>query len=368
MTASPAAFSPESPYNDLPLLPPDTEVETKAVLRKVASAGRQLAELNGLVHSLPNPAILVNSVTLQEARASSEVENILTTNDRLFRAFTAKSEQVDPQTKEVLNYREAVWHGFNALKKRPVFSTNLWVALVSIIKQNTGGIRRTPGTRVGTASGRTVYTPPEGEAVIRGKLKNLEDFLHDESIGMDPLVKMALMHYQFEAIHPFTDGNGRTGRIMNVLFLTYSDLLDLPLLYLSGHIIRTKQQYYARMRDVTEHGAWEAWILYMLDAVEKTAQSTLRKVNDIRAGFDSTLALARAKLPAYMYSKELIELLFEQPYCKVEHLVTRGLAGRQRASVYLKSIERAGILKGRKVGKENLFLNTRLYDLLSHWE
>ena len=368
MTNLQKGFSPDRPYNDLPFLPPGTEIETKAILRKVASAGRQLAELNGLIHSLPNPTILVNSVTLQEARASSEIENILTTNDRLFKAFTAQSEQIDPQTKEVLNYREAVWHGFNKLRKRPVFTTNLFIELVGIIKQNQSGIRRTPGTRVGTASGKTIYTPPEGEQLIRDKLKNLEDFIHDDSRGLDPLVKMALMHYQFEAIHPFTDGNGRTGRIMNVLFLTFSGLLELPILYLSGHIIRTKQEYYSHIRKVTEHGAWEPWILYMLDAVEQTAESTRNKVNEIRKEFDTTLALAREKLPAYMYSKELIELLFEQPYSKIEFLVAKGLTKRQRASVYLKTLEKIGILKGKKVGKENLFLNTRLYELLTRWD
>jgi Fic family protein len=368
MTIFQKGFSPDKPYNDLPFLPPNAEIETKPILRKVASAGRQLAELNGLVHSLPNPTILVNSVTLQEARASSEIENILTTNDRLFKAFTAKSEQIDPQTKEVLNYREAVWHGFNKLRKRPVFTTNLFIELVGIIKHNESGIRRTPGTRVGTASGKTIYTPPEGEQVIRDKLKNLEDFLHDTTSGLDPLIKLALMHYQFEAIHPFTDGNGRTGRIMNVLFLTFSGLLELPILYLSGHIIRTKQEYYSHIRKVTENGTWEPWILYMLDVVEQTAKSTRNKVNEIRNEFDKTLTLAREKLPAYMYSKELIELLFEQPYSKIEFLVAKGLTKRQRASVYLRTLENIGILKGKKVGKEHLFLNTRLYELLTRWD
>lgn len=347
------------------LLPPDTELETREVLRKAVSANRRLAELKGIANVMPNPAILINAITLQEARSSSEIENVLTTTDRLFEAFSSAQGAVDPQTKEVLRYREALWQGFHTLKKRPVFSTNLFVQIYQTIKQTNAGIRNTPGTRIADGKGNTLYTPPEGENLIRDKLKNLEEFIHDESDSLDPLIKLALMHCQFEAIHPFTDGNGRTGRILNVLFLVYEGLLDLPILYMSEYIIREKKRYYQLLRGVTKEDHWESWILFMLDTVEKTSQSTVEKITQINTLLADTIEHCRQKLPSYMYSKELVELLFERPYCKVKFLVDRGIAKRQRASVYLKTLEKIGILKMKKVGKENLYLNVKLYELLS---
>jgi len=359
------AFNKDRPHNDLPLLPPDTELETREVLRKTVFANRRLAELKGIANVMPNPAILINAITLQEARSSSEIENVLTTSDRLFEAFSSAQGAVDPQTKEVLRYREALWQGFYTLKKRPVFSTNFFVQIYQTIKETNAGIRNTPGTRIAGGKGNTLYTPPEGENLIRDKLKNLEEFIHDESDALDPLIKLALIHYQFEAIHPFTDGNGRTGRILNVLFLVYKGLLDLPILYISRHIIREKKRYYQVLRRVTKEDDWESWILFMLNAIEKTSQSTIEKITQINTLLADTIEHCRQKLPSYMYSKELVELLFERPYCKVKFLVDRGIAKRQRASVYLKTLEEIGILKMKKVGKENLYLNIQLYDLLS---
>jgi len=358
-------FNRDKPYNKLPLLPPDVALETQPVLKKAVSAHRRLAELRGIANVMPNPAILINAITLQEARSSSEVENVLTTNDRLFEAFSSAQGAIDPHTKEVLRYREALWEGFHTLKKRPVFSTNFFVRIYQTIKQSNAGVRNTPGTKISDGRGNTLYTPPEGESLIRDKLKNLEDFIHDESNSLDPLIKLALMHYQFEAIHPFTDGNGRTGRILNVLFLIYEGLLDLPLLYMSEHIIRDKKRYYQLLRGVTKEDHWESWILFMLDTVEKTSQSTVEKITQINTLLADTIEDCRQKLPSYMYSKELVELLFERPYCKVKFLVDRGIAKRQRASVYLKTLEKIGILKMKKVGKENLYLNVKLYELLS---
>jgi Fic family protein len=218
------------PYNELPLLPPKVDVETRSVLKKAISAGRALAELKGLGETVPNQAILVDSIVLQEAKASSEIENIITTHDALFRALSAQTSQIDHATKEVLRYREALWEGFNALREQPLLTANLFVRIVQTIRGNQAGIRKTPGTKVANAtSGEVIFTPPEGENIIRDKLKNLEEYIHAES-AIDPLVKLAIIHYQFEAIHPFTDGNGRTGRFLNILYLVLNGLLDLPVL------------------------------------------------------------------------------------------------------------------------------------------
>lgn len=359
------SFDPQKPYNDLPLLPPKQDIETRNILRKTITAGRALAKLKGLGETIPNQSMLVNSVVLQESKASSEIENIITTDDALFRAFTAKTSRVDPSTKEVLRYREALWEGYNELKKRPILATNLFVKLVQRIKENQAAIRRTPGTTISNAAtGEIIYTPPEGKAVIRDKLKNLEDYIHGED-DIDPLIKLALIHYQFETIHPFSDGNGRTGRIISILYLVFQGLLDLPVLYLSKFIIDRKNDYYRLLRRVTEKSEWEPWILYMLDAVEETATFTRKRILDIRDLMTETMEMAKETLPGRVYSKELIELLFCQPYIKGQFLVDAGIAKRKTAAEYLKDLEKTGILTGKRIGREMLYLNTRLYDLLS---
>ena len=358
-------FLPDKPFNDLPLLPPKAEIETKVTLKKAISAGRALAELKGLGETIPNQAILVNSIILQEAKASSEIENIITTHDALFRAFSAKTSQIDPATKEVLRYREALWEGFSSLKDRPLLTTNLFIRIVQTIRANKAGIRNTPGTKVANAaSGEVVFTPPEGEDIIRNKLKNLEDYIHAEDT-VDPLIKLALIHYQFEAIHPFTDGNGRTGRILNILYLTINHLLDFPVLYLSKYIIEHKSDYYRLLLGVTEHQEWEPWILYMLDAIEQTALFTRDKILAIRALMIKALEFTKENLPSRVYSKDLIELLFHQPYTKAQFLVDAGLVERKTATNYLKQLEKLGILQIQKVGKENLYLNEGLFEILS---
>ncbi len=319
-------FDPRKPYNDLPLLPPDTEIETRAILKKAITAGRALAELKGLGDTIPNQSILVNSLILQEAKASSEIENIITTNDALFRAFSAKTGSVDPATKEVLRYRQALWEGYRTLGQRPLLTTNLFIEVVQTIKENKAGIRKVPGTTISNAAtGEVIFTPPEGENIIRDKLKNLETYIHEED-NVDPLIKLSIIHYQFETIHPFLDGNGRTGRILNILFLVLHDLLDFPALYLSKYIIENKADYYRLLRGVTRQAEWEPWILYMLDAVEQTALYTRDKILAIRDLMAETLDFARANLPPRAYSKELIELLFHQPYTKVRFLVDAGIA------------------------------------------
>lgn len=357
-------FDKDKPYNALPPLPPKKEIETPDVWRKTVAASRALAELKGLGEkTIPDQSLLVNSIILQEAKASSEIENIITTNDALFRAFTAESANTDAQTKEVLRYREALWEGFEELKKKPL-TTNLFIKLVQTIRENKAGIRNTPGTKIeNQKTGEVVYTPPEGESVIRDKLQDLEKFIHGDD-NIDPLVKLALIHYQFEAIHPFSDGNGRTGRIINILFLVMHNLLDLPVLYLSKGIIEKKNDYYQLLRGVTENQEWEPWILYMLEAVESTANFTRERILAIRKLMDETMDKVKKDLPK-IYTKELIEVIFKQPYTKGQFLVDAGIAERQTAAEYLKQLESIGIMKSQKVGRENLYMNKKLYKLLS---
>ncbi len=359
------AHDPRVPHNNLPPLPPKADIETRLVLKRALGAARAMAELKGLGGVIPNPAMLVNTLVLQEAKASSEIENIITTNDALFQAMAAGTGGVDPATKEVLRYREALWTGFSAVEKTRRLDTELFVRLVKAIRQDDRGIRDRPGTVIANPHSREIiYTPPEGEKVIRKMLVDLSRFIHARD-ALDPLVKMALVHYQFEAIHPFFDGNGRTGRLINILFLVEKGLLDLPVLYLSKYVIDRKPEYYRRLRQVTENGEWEGWVLYMLEAAETTAEMTRQKILAIRRLLDETLELGRKQLPARVYSKELIELVFRQPYTKGQFLVDAGIAERQTAAEYLKELERIGVLAPRKVGRENLYLNVKLYELLA---
>lgn len=357
------SYSPDKPHNYLPPLPPEADIETPVVLKAAIGANRALAELKGKSVSLPNPAMLVNSIVLQEAKSSSEIENIVTTNDKLFTALSAEDSSVDPQTKEVLRYRQALWKGVGRLKKDSL-SIDLFIDLMQTIKETDEGVRSDAGTVIANPNTRKIiYWPPEGEELIRNLLVNLEHYIQADD-GVDPLIKMAVAHYQFEAIHPFEDGNGRTGRLINILYLMEKELLNQPVLYLSDAIISQKQAYYKLLQGVTENGEWEPWILFMLNAVESTSRQTMERIGQIILLLNETLEHARETLPARVYSKELIEHLFEQPYCKVKHLVDRGIAKRQTAAEYLRELEDAGILKSKQVGRENLFLNVGLYDLL----
>lgn len=354
-------FDRNRPFNDLPLLPPETDLESKAILKQAIAANRELAELKGAGDAIPNQAILLNSIVLQEARLSSEIENIVTTTDELYKATDEDPAKLDHATKEVLHYREALWHGFENLKARPL-STNLFIELVRIIKQTDLGIRKVPGTKIANSRGEVVYTPPEGDTLLRDLLTNFERFMHADD-GIDPLVKLAVLHYQFEAIHPFTDGNGRTGRIVNILYLLEKELLKLPVLYLSHFIIQNKTDYYAGLRQVTERNAWEQWILYMLGAIAVTAKQTRIKIFRIRDAMSAAQELARTKAPK-VYSKDLIELVFELPYCKIRFLEQRGIAKRQTAAVYLKTLAGIGLLQSLKVGREVYYLNAPLLAIL----
>lgn len=357
-------FNKDIPYSELPLLPPNIDLETKEILKAAISANKALAELKGAAKTIPNQSILISTLPLKEARSSSEIENIITTNDKLYEAIASSANNFDPQTKEVLRYREALWEGYKELQTRKLLTTNLYIRIYQKIKDTNAGIRVTPGTKISNSKGEVVYTPPEGEEVIRNKLRNLEEFIHADD-ELDDLIKMALIHYQFEAIHPFTDGNGRTGRIINVLYLILKGQLDLPILYLSKYIIENKNDYYKRLRNVTEKNEWQPWIIYILNAIEDTAKFTSVKIIQIKNLLDKTTEDAKKKLPSRVYSKELIELIFEEPYSKTEFVVNAGIAKRQTAAEYLKELEKIGLLTSKKVGKEVLYLNHNLQKILA---
>jgi len=367
-----SSFDRRIPYNDLPLLPPKSDIETKNILRKTISAGRALAQLNGALRNLPNPTLFLDTIYLQEAKASSEVENIITTNDELYQSFVAERKIENAATKEVLSYKEALWLGLEELKTKPFITTNLCIKIVQCIKQNTASIRVTPGTTLSTPQGEVIYTPPSGESVIREKLADLERFINENdctvsehSRTIDPLIKMAIMHYQFEAIHPFADGNGRTGRILLLLYLKLSGLLDIPAIYLSEYIIKNKTAYYQKLRGVTEKEEWEAYILYMLDMIEETSTSGLERLNRITTTMDKIAEEIKKKLPK-VYSKDLIEILFRLPYTKRQHLIDEHIGNPKTVGNYLIALEENGFLKSVKVGKEKLYLNQQLLNLLEN--
>jgi len=357
-------FDREKPYNDLPLLPPNQDLETKEVLLKTISASRALSQLNGAIINLPNPRLFLDTIHLQEAKASSEIENIITTNDELYKFAVAEKRLENPATKEVLSYKEALWLGLERLESKPFISTNLCIDIVQCIKRNSAGIRVTPGTTLSNSYGQVIYTPPTGENVLREKLANFEKFINQDD-SLDPLIKLALMHYQFEAIHPFSDGNGRTGRILLLLYLKMERLLDIPAIYLSEYIIKNKKEYYIKLRGVTEKNDWENFILYVLDMIETTANNGLKRLELIIELMEKSSQKIKDTLPK-VYSKDLIEILFKLPYTKRQFLINAGLGSPKTVGNYLISLEKYGFLKSTKVGKEKLYLNTELYDLLSN--
>ena len=358
------SWVPDQPFNALPLLPPAAELETRAVLKACIPARAALAAMNQAAALMPNPAMLVNTLPMLEARDSSEIENIVTTADRLFQHAGGAEAQADPATKEALRYRAALYWGAESLAERPL-STRTAVEVCRRIKAVALDVRRTPGTQlVNERTGDVVYTPPQGEARLRDLLANWETFMH-EAGDLDPLVRMAVAHYQFEAIHPFVDGNGRTGRVLNLLFLMQAGLLDRPILYLSRAILRRKADYYRLLRGVTAEDAWEPWVLFMLEGVEETARWTTAKILAIRGLADHTAEHLRVRLPK-LYSRELVDVVFEQPYCRIANLVERGIAQRQAASRYLHALAGLGVLEERSLGKEKLFVHPRLLRLLGN--
>ena len=354
----------DQPFNDLAFLPPDKEsIETKNVLRQVVKSSIALAELKGLVHTLPNPDILLNAVILKEARASSEIENVITTQDKLYQALSAKGTHVDAATKEVLRYREAMLSGFGLINIKGFISTNIIIQIQKVLEENNAGIRKLPGTALkNAATGKVTYTPPDDYNKIISLMKNLENYLNEE-VELSPLINLAIQHYQFESIHPFYDGNGRTGRIINVLYLILQGLLDSPILYLSEFIIENKSDYYRLLQDVRTKENWEEWILFILNGVEKTSKATIRQIQDINKLFQTTGDKIKNRFPK-SFNKELLELLFEQPYSKIDFVVERLKISRITASKYLRELKQIGILESKQVWKETLYINTKLFDLL----
>lgn len=358
------SFDKSKPYNGLPLLPPKADLETKVVLTKTIKASRALAQLNGAIRNLPNPSLFLDTIHLQEAKASSEIENIITTNDDLYQAVVADKTCDNPATKEVISYKEAIWLGIKRLEEKPFITTNLCVELVQCIKQNTAGIRTSPGTTLSNTKGEVIYTPPSGEQVIREKMANLETFIN-ENQSIDPLIKMAVSHYQFEAIHPFSDGNGRTGRILLLLQLKLERLLDIPALFLSEYIIKHKDKYYSGLRSVTEKEDWSTFILFMLDMVETTAIKGLERLESIIQLMETTGQEIKEKLPK-VYSKDLVEVIFKLPYTKRKNLIDIDLGTPKTVGNYLMALEQQGFLKSVRVGKEKLYLNRRLMNILEN--
>lgn len=356
-------FDRNKPFNDLPLLPPPAELETKAVLKQTIAARAALADLKGAARQLPNQGVLIQALGLQEAKLSSEIENIVTTNDALFQGFANNGEGADAQTKEVLHYKDALWQGFQWVKAEMPLTTRLFEDMYCLIKQADDGVRRLSGTRLSNPLGDTIYTPPEGEGVIRDKLANLEIFINTPS-ELDPLVKLAVMHYQFEAIHPFPDGNGRVGRILNILLLLSEKLLDVPIVYLSRYIMDHKGDYYRGLAGVTERGEWESWVLLMLRAVESTSRLTTERIVGIEQLMRDAAARAEKVLPKVQVAG-ILEVVFRHPYCKVKFLEEAELGSRPTCTKYLRALVSAGLLREQSVWRENYFINEEFFNILT---
>jgi Fic family protein len=343
-------------------LPLNIDIETKRILKKSISANRALAKLNGVAKIIPNQEILINSLILQEAKDSSEIENIITTHDELYQSSLDISN-ISQAAKEVQNYRRALLKGFELVKEHSLLLTRHIVEIQQELEGNVAGTRKQSGTVLkNQATGEVIHTPPQEESTIRDLLDNLEQYINTND-EVDPLIKMAIIHYQFESIHPFYDGNGRTGRIINILYLVLNGLLDLPILYLSSYIIKYKSDYYRLLQEVREKEAWEEWILYMLEGVEQTATKQTELINDIKELMDSTKVKLKNELPK-IYSKDLLEVLFIHPYTKIDMLVEHLGVHRETASKHLKSIAKIGILKPVKLGRTVFYVNVKLFDLL----
>jgi len=351
-------MTPFTPKN----LPLSQTIETQKVLKKAISANRALAKFNGTAKIIPNQNILINSLVLQEAKDSSEIENIITTHDELFRAGL-ELESVTNEAKEVQHYRQALLKGFDLVQEHGLLLKRDIVSIQQELEQNDAGVRRQSGTVLrNVATGEVIFEPPQEYEVIQELLTNLEHYINEPN-DLDPLVNMAIIHYQFETIHPFYDGNGRTGRIINILYLILNGLLDIPILYLSSYIIGHKADYYRLLQEVRTKENWEEWILYMLDGIEQTSLETIELVNDIYKLMGKTKEKIREERPK-MYSKDLVEILFMHPYTKIEFLVNGLGMARQTASIYLKELEEMGILESVKIGRSKFFINKELFELL----
>jgi Fic family protein len=359
------------PYNQLPELPPaDQNVLTINVLLALNRANKALAELKGLARKLPNQSMLVNTIALREAKTSTEIENIFTTDDELYKALHIEGAEVKGNAKEVLFYRDALWAGYKEIKERGILDRESVIKIYQEIKQVNDGIRppqtETVIKKMGSSliNGAVIYTPPRGVNVINQKLDNLFEYINDDkNFDYDPLIKLAISHYQYEAIHPFRDGNGRSGRIISILLLIQKGLLDLPILYLSAYIIKHKADYYELLDAVTTRQKWENWIIFMLKAIEETSVYTINKIIEIDRLFDTTFTLIGKNVPKLR--KENIEKLFEQPYISPKKLMGQNIKSLNTAKKYLLKLEQLGIVVSTKIGKEVVYLNVDLYNILS---
>jgi len=354
-----------SDNNHLALLPPSlAKVETIEILRQANKAGIALAELKGIAQSIPNQSMLINAIVLQEAKDSSEIENIITTQDELYKAISSNNTKISPEVKEVVNYRKAIFFGFELIKKQEYLSVNDIIVIQQELVDNSAGIRSIPGTVLkNDKTGEVVYTPPQNKSEILDLMTNFISHFNQNKQDLSPLIYLAILHYQFESIHPFYDGNGRTGRILNILYLILNKLIDVPILYLSSYIIENKSEYYRLLNHTNTTGEWEEWIIFMLKAIEITSLKTIQKISSIRELLVKTIEKVQQNAPK-IYFKELVELLFEQPYSKIDFVVNKLKVERKTASRYLKELESIGILESQKVGRETLCINIDLFEIL----
>lgn len=347
-------------------LPIKIDVETKAVLRKSATAHRALAELKGILASIPNQTILLETLTLREARESAAIENIISTIDEVYQSNYHTQQFLNPAAKEIHQYAQALKKGHELVKKNDLLTIQHIIKIQEIVEQNNAGFRKLPGTKLlNDKTGEVIYTPPQDYETIISLMKNLEKFINDDELSnLDPLIKMAIIHHQFESIHPFYDGNGRTGRIINILYLVQKNLLTLPILYLSNYIIKNKLEYYTLLQSVRNDRNWEPWILFILNGVEESATASINIITSIRELMQAYKLKIKEQLPK-IYSQDLLNNLFKYPYTKIEYL-QEGLGISRSTSIrYLDALISLGILKKKKIGRENFFLNEALFKILA---
>jgi Fic family protein len=347
-------------------LPIKQDLETKAVLKKLTQAHRALAELKGIITSIPNQSILLETLTLREARESSAIENIISTFDEVYQSNLISNIFASPAAKEVHQYAAALKKGFQFVKQHKLLTNNHILQIQEVVEQNSAGFRKLPGTKLmNDKTGKVVYTPPQDLDTIISLMNNLETFINDDKMmEADPLIKMAIIHHQFESIHPFYDGNGRTGRIINILYLVQKGLLHLPVLYLSQYIIKHKSDYYRLLQEVREEGEWEEWILFMLNGIEKTAAASVTLITSLKELMQHYKQQIRSN-HSKLYSQDLLNNLFKYPYTKIEFLQNDLQISRSTAIRYLDTLVKAGFLTKHKVGRDNFFLNTKLFELLA---
>ena len=357
-------MNPRKPYDDLPRLPPRKPLETVAVLKKCIAARAALGELKQAGRRLPDQTVLINTIPLLEAQASSEIENIVTTADSLFRHSGEDDAKTDPATKEALRYRTALRRGHDLIRGGHPQSKKTAIEICQIIKGAPMSVRRIPGTFLQGKNGRPIYTPPQGEKLLLDLLDNWERFIHADKPALDPLVRMAVAHYQFEAIHPFADGNGRTGRILNILHLMERGLLDIPILYLSRHILNYREKYYKLLDGVTRRAEWEPWILYMLDAIEKTSRWMIARIDAVCNLMSHTAEHIRRHSWPPSTSESIANCIFMQPYCRIRNFMSAVKCSRITAAKYLRELRAIGVLEEIKAGREVLFIHRKYRDLV----